>query len=77
MADARIVVAMEDLTHDELIAKLREAAAGNAAAWAKRCGISPSYVSDVLAGRRPPGDKVLSALNVDRIIKYREKDKRK
>jgi hypothetical protein len=73
--NARIIVAMEELTHDELIAKLRATTAGNVAAWAEKHGISPSYVGDVLSGRRPPGGKVLAALNVDRVVKYREKGK--
>ena len=45
--------------------------AGNQAAWAKAHGVSPAYVSDVLVGRREPGDAILRALGLERVVTYR------
>ncbi len=33
-------------------------------------GVSPSYLSDVLAGRREPGPKILAALGLSRRPAY-------
>jgi hypothetical protein len=41
------------------------------AAWAKANNLSPSYVSDVLNRRRDPGDSILLALGVERVVGYR------
>lgn len=47
---------------------------GNSQAeWARKHGVSPAYVSDVLAGRREPGKLVLDALGLERVITYRKK----
>lgn len=46
---------------------------GNQSAWAKANKISPAYVSDVIAGRREPGKKILSALGLERVVSYRFK----
>lgn len=35
--------------------------------------MSAAYVSDVLNGRRAPGEKILEVLNVERVITYRRK----
>lgn len=53
-------------------ARLRDACrdAGGQAAWAERHGLSPSYVSDVLNARRDPGDSILRALGLRRVVKY-------
>lgn len=45
--------------------------AGNQSAFAKIAGISPQFLSDILAGRREPSDKVLEALGLER--SYRKK----
>lgn len=37
---------------------------------AKRLRLSPAYLSDVLNGRREPGDKMLSALKLKRVVQY-------
>lgn len=42
-------------------------------AWAKANGVSPAYVSDILAGRREPGKLVLDALGLERVVTYRRK----
>lgn len=45
----------------------------SAAAWATKHKMSRVYVSDVLAGRREPGDKILEALGLVKIVLYRRK----
>ena len=52
----------------EAVDRLREAveAEGTAKAWADSCGLSRQYVSDVLARRRAPGPRLLSALGLVR-----------
>lgn len=47
--------------------------AGTQAEWAKAQGLSATYVSDVLKGRRAPGDSILSALGFERVVTYRRK----
>lgn len=38
----------------------------SAARWARRHGVGPGYLADVLSGRRPPEGKILSALGIGR-----------
>lgn len=52
---------------------IRSKAKPTQAAWAKANGISPAYVSDVIAGRREPGQKILDALGLERVTTYRPK----
>lgn len=56
-----------------VITRLRRACrtAGGQAHWAKRHGISPAYVSDVLSGRRAPGPKILAPLGLIETVSYR------
>lgn len=51
---------------------LRAKVNGNQSAWAKSLGISQSYVADVLRGRQPPGDKIIAALGIERVVTYRK-----
>ena len=44
--------------------------AGGQSAWGKRSGISPSYISDVLHGRKPPGPKILAAVGYRAVTIY-------
>jgi len=44
--------------------------AGNQANAAKKLSISPSYLCDVLSGKREPGKKLLLALKFKRVITY-------
>lgn len=44
--------------------------AGGQQAWASRHGLSPAYVSDVLHARRDPGPLILTALGLQRIVRY-------
>lgn len=62
------------MTHEELMDRLRAdiAKAGTAKAWAERHGVAASYVTDVLRGHRGPGDKILAALGVERLVSYRK-----
>lgn len=46
------------------------AAAGTARAWAAQNGLSSAYISDVMNGRRDPGDSVLRALGLRRVTSY-------
>ncbi len=47
--------------------------AGTQTAFARSAGISPQFLSDILAKRREPSDKVLEAIGVER--SYRRKAK--
>ena len=38
--------------------------------FASRLGVSPQYLSDVYNGRRPPGESITSALNVEKAVTY-------
>lgn len=58
------------LSNSEVLAALREAVttAGSQRTYASRIGVSQAYLGDVLHGRRHPGDRVLSALGLKRIV---------
>lgn len=45
--------------------------AGGQKAWAQTVGVSPSYVNDVLNARREPGQAILDALGLVRVVRYR------
>lgn len=49
---------------------IRSQAKPTQAAWAKANGVSPAYVSDVIQGRREPGEKILKALGLKRVVSY-------
>lgn len=63
------------MTKDDVIQRLRAAAneAGSVKLFAANIGLSLSYVSDVLNGYRPPGDRILDALGLERVVTYQEK----
>lgn len=44
--------------------------AGSQSAAAKRLGVSGAYLSDVKNGRREPGEKLLTALGLKRVVSY-------
>lgn len=44
--------------------------AGSQLAWARANDISQAYVNDVLHGRREPGDSILRALGLRRVVSY-------
>lgn len=61
-------------THLELIEWLRkDSEKETQKALAKRLGISAQYLSDILKGRREPGQKMLDALGLERVITYESK----
>lgn len=64
-----------NMTKDQIMEKLRRErdAAGSAAAWARKNGISVQYVCDVLNDRREPGAKILDALGLETVVSYRRK----
>ena len=56
----------------EILAK-RVAAMGSQKQFAKLADVSESYLSDVLRGARPVGDRILEALHFERVVTYRRK----
>ncbi len=62
------VVMTAEAVRELLSAEVAQAA--TAQAWAAALGLSPSYVSDVLNGRREPGDKMLEVLGLQRVTMY-------
>lgn len=54
----------------EVRALLKAEAKPTQLAWAAAKGLAPSYVSDVLNGRRDPSPAILQALGLQRIISY-------
>ena len=67
------VVSIE-LTVSEVLERLRRAVAraGSQAAFARRHGMSTTYLNEVLRGGRRPGAPVLRALGVQRIERFVE-----
>jgi DNA-binding transcriptional regulator YdaS (Cro superfamily) len=67
-----MTVAAPMLDSLEVCTRLRVAckAAGGQSAWAERHSLSPAYVSDVLNARRDPGDSILRALGLRRVVRY-------
>ena len=49
------------------------AAAGGQKQFAEQHSVSPQYICDVLWARREPGDAVLAALGLERVVTYRAK----
>lgn len=58
------------MTSDDVRKELKAMCAGNQAYWARHHGISPQHVSDVLAGRKEPGDKLANAMGLRRVVSY-------
>ena len=53
------------------ISELRERVEGSSnAEVARELKISPQYLSDVLNDRKKPGDKILKALGLERLVVY-------
>jgi transcriptional regulator with XRE-family HTH domain len=63
---------MKPLSGADLVELLRQRAkrAGSQQALAETLGVTPAYLSDVLAGRREPGPKILEALRLRRQVAY-------
>ncbi|HWE99150.1 MAG TPA: hypothetical protein VG248_05085 [Caulobacteraceae bacterium] len=62
------------MTEAEVIERLKSAARPSASAWARDHGLSPSYVGEVLRREKPPGESVLAALGLERIVSYRRRE---
>lgn len=63
---------------DDVRDMLRELARPSTdAALAKNLKLSPSYLSDVLLGRREPGPKLLAALGLRKVVSYERVPERK
>jgi hypothetical protein len=45
-------------------------AAGGQARWAEMAGVTPQYVCDVAKGRARPGEAVLRALGLQKVVRY-------
>jgi hypothetical protein len=60
------------MTKADVLAKIEAAvrAAGTAQALAERWAVSPSYLSDVRAGKRDPGPAILAHLGLSSIMNY-------
>lgn len=63
------------LTEDEIMERLQAAITetGSQRSFADKHQISLQYINDVLRKRRKPGQKILDALGIERIVTYREK----
>lgn len=63
---------MVELTEQEVLARLRRQVElkGSQRKWADAAGVTPQYVHDVLRGRRGIGAAVLTALGVERVVRY-------
>lgn len=59
----------------DVIKLIRSEAAkhGTQKALADHLGISDAYLSDVLNGRKDPGEAILGPLGVERVVTYRRK----
>jgi DNA-binding transcriptional regulator YdaS (Cro superfamily) len=61
------------LSTQGLYARLGKACeeAGGQSAWARRHGLSPQFVCDVVNGRRDPGPKMCRALGVAEVTMFK------
>jgi hypothetical protein len=68
-----------ELTDTEVRGRLRRACedAGSQKLWAEWHGLSQAYVSDVIRGKADPGEGILRALQLERIVRYREVQKQR
>lgn len=64
----------ESMTKSELLQHLRRLIdeAGTQKDLAVKLGVSPTYLGDVLLGRKEPGKKLLDALGFERVVIYRK-----
>ena len=68
----------ETFTRLDVISTISDACAmeGGQKAWAIKNGLSPQYVSDVLAERRLPGKSILAAAGFEKAELYFAKEPR-
>lgn len=58
----------------EIIDLVKDQYGGSQTAFAEDKGLSPTYVSDVIRGRRDPGEKILNILGLKKVIRYERVD---
>lgn len=60
------------MTKERVIAMLEQMAGelGSQKDLAQQLGIAPSYLSDVMAGKREPGDKIIRQLGLKKVVVY-------
>lgn len=65
------------ITEERVLECLREECErlGSQKAFADLHGLSTAYINDVLRGRRELGPAILAALDVERVVTYRERQK--
>ena len=64
---------MPDMTETQVIAKLRSRITGSQADAAREFGVSNSFLSEVLRGKRPPTGKLLDLLGLVRVVSYKRR----
>lgn len=66
---------MKQIDEEQMFEYLRKhvAAMGSQQRFAERADISQQYLSDVLKGAKPIGDRILEALHFERVVTYRRK----
>jgi hypothetical protein len=64
------------MTPEEFLTYLRQQAQahGSQKALAAHLRINPAWLSDILRGRRDPGQKLLEALGFRRVVSYERKE---
>lgn len=69
---------MSELTHEQMIDKLREVVKdeGSQFAAAQALDISPAYLSDILTGKRKVSDRLARRLGFRREFAYRHNEKK-
>ena len=45
---------------------------GGRTAFAKRCGVTSAYITDVMNGRRYPGPKLAKAIGFEQVIMFKQ-----
>lgn len=63
---------MEPLTKTDVLKMIYALclSCGSQKEWAKKCGISEAYLSDILRGNREPSEMVLKALGLKKVVTY-------
>ena len=71
----RIYANMPSMTREQLVRKLESMVSeeGSQVAVASKLGVSPSYLSEIMRGTREPGEKFLSALNLEKHVVFKER----
>lgn len=61
------------MTKAEVLDAIKAACGPSRSAWARSLGLSPTYINDVVNGRRPPSKAVLDAIGVEKTVDYKPK----